>query len=81
MDIGRGTTPVWCHPRRRDETGRPPRASHETGTRRTPVRWHQPTAISGSNRRILLAPALPMDPLPKRPFPGSNRAAHFAPRS
>jgi hypothetical protein len=31
--------PVWCNPRRRDETGRHPRASSEAGTRRMQVRW------------------------------------------
>ena len=40
--IGRGAAPVWCHPRRREETSRPTRASSEAGTRRRPVRW-EPT--------------------------------------
>jgi transposase len=37
--LGRGAAPVGCHPRRRDETGRHPRASRAAGTRRMPVRW------------------------------------------
>ena len=45
-----------CHPRRRDETGRPPRASREAGTRRLPVRWEpthgeprdQPSEVTGA---------------------------------
>jgi hypothetical protein len=40
--LGRGAAPVWCHPRRRDETGRHTHASSEAGPRRTHVRW-EPT--------------------------------------
>jgi hypothetical protein len=53
MDIGGSdAAPVWCNPRPRDETSRHPRAEREAGTRRTQVRWHQPTDIRRINRRI-----------------------------
>jgi hypothetical protein len=47
---------VWCNPRRREETGRHPRASREAGTRRMQVRWEpthgdqpdQPSCLTGS---------------------------------
>jgi hypothetical protein len=39
----------------------PPRAEREAGTRRTQGRGTQPTESSVINRRLLLAPALPMD--------------------
>jgi hypothetical protein len=37
---GRDAAPVWCNPRRREETYEHPRAESEAGTRRTPVRWY-----------------------------------------
>jgi transposase len=40
--LGSDAAPVWCHPRRREDTGRHPRASSEAGTRRTHVRWDPP---------------------------------------
>ncbi len=40
LSIGRGTAPVWCHPRRPEEAERNPRASSEAGTRRTHVRGY-----------------------------------------
>jgi hypothetical protein len=54
--IGRGAAPVWCHPRRREEAERNPRASSEAGTRRMQVKWSptygyeqdQPTDVPGS---------------------------------
>jgi hypothetical protein len=54
--IGSDAAPVWCHPRRRDETGRHPRASSEAGTLRTHVRWDPtqgypqapPSSLTGS---------------------------------
>jgi hypothetical protein len=54
--IGRGAAPVWCHPRRREEAERNPRASSEAGTRRTHVRWEpthgyqqdHPSSLTGS---------------------------------
>jgi len=53
--MGRGAAP-GCHPRRRDETGRHPRAARAAGTRRRPVRWSpthgsqpdQPSDVTGS---------------------------------
>jgi Transposase IS116/IS110/IS902 family len=54
--IGSGAAPVWCHPRRREEAARTPRASSEAGTGRRPVRWDpthedqpaQPPNVTGS---------------------------------
>jgi hypothetical protein len=54
--IGSDAAPVWCHPRRRSEADRSARPSHEAGTRRS-----QPTDSSVINRRLFLAPALPID--------------------
>jgi hypothetical protein len=50
--ISRDAAPVWCTPRRREETDGHPRASSEAGTRRRPVRWTQPTDRSRINRRL-----------------------------
>ena len=54
--IGRDAAPVWCHPRRREETDRYARPSHAAGTRRRHVRWdpthgeqrEQPSGLPGS---------------------------------
>jgi hypothetical protein len=72
---------VWGHPRRRDETGRHPRASRQAGPRRRHVRWlpthgspqEQPSDFTGL--------ALPMDTITKRTSIGSPRDENFDARS
>jgi hypothetical protein len=59
---------VWCHPRRRSEAARNPRAQSEAGTRRSWARWHQPTEISRVNRRMSLLQL----------FPGTKEDNHHA---
>ena len=58
--LGSGAAPVWCHPRRRAEAARNPRAATEAGTRRTPGRWApihgepqaHPSSLPGSTLRL-----------------------------
>jgi hypothetical protein len=57
---------VWGHPRRREETDRPPRAEMEAGTRRRHVRWEPTHGDPQDQPSDLLAPALPLDHFTQR---------------
>jgi hypothetical protein len=64
--IGSDAAPVWCHPRRREETDRSARPSHEAGTRRRQGRWEPTHGEQRDHPSFFLAPALPRDPRKKR---------------
>ena len=76
--LGSGIAPVWWSPRRREEAGAPPRASTR-GRRPTDARQvgSQPTHSRRINRRIFLAPALPMDHMSARTSRCSTRHQNF----
>ena len=68
--IGSAAAPVWCNPRRREEAERPLVPSARPAPDGCKSGGHQPTDTSRRNRRMCLAPALPMDPVTERTSPG-----------